>query len=508
MSEKKEYSEECKKIVAEIMQNVGIKENELKTPEKMDLDVQKKEDLPPVAKEEHIFSQTDIEQIIEIKHDAKIAEQAAADAALQDDAAATQDGKKKRKKKKNRLVRALLTIVIIIGLLGAGGYFGLRYIFNNLNYVPMNPDSGQTDQQHKLTPVGEKGDPALALTDEEFDSLKKLLDQNEKDGNFVLADENVWNVLLIGVDTLMDNGVGRSDSMILITVSKYTNSIVMTSLMRDIYLKIPDNGYDRINAALPWGGVSLLVDTIQSNFGIHVDNYAMVDFEIFQEIINALGGVYLTPTAEEVKAVNEAMVNLNHPEYKLEYTNDLTLFNGLQTLYYARIRSIGMSDYDRTERQRKVLLSAKERVLNMDLTEILDLINTFLPKITTDVDSNKCFSLLFSAFNILKNYEINQLRMPIDDSAENATIDGMYVLMIDFEANVRAWQELVYGVEDTVAETATDENGMPAEDPAEEDATTISIGNYDDLYGYDYGYNDYDYGYDYNYNYDRPGYYY
>lgn len=547
MADKKEYSEECKKIVADIMKNVGIDNNEL----------QKKADLPvpteaaPVSEQQR---KADIDEAFmkvesllqEEKKEPVFPHRNIEFTEEEDDMNRQEQAKGGKKKKKHRALRVLVAILCVVAVVGVAGYFGLDYFFNKLNYVPVESHTTRADGQNALIPVGDNGDPALALTDEEFDSLKELLDQNAKGSEFALADENVWNVLLIGSDTLLEEGVGRSDSMILVTVSKYTDTIVLTSLMRDIFIKIPEYGYDRINAALPWGGVGLLEETISANFGIHVDNYAIVDFQIFQDIINALGGLYLTPTAEEVKAINEAMVNLNHPEYKLEYTNDLTHFNGLQTLYYARIRSIGQSDFDRTERQRKVLLSAKERVLNMDLTEILDLITTYLPRITTDVDSDKCFSLLFSAYNILKNYDISQLRVPLDGTAENATINGMAVLMIDFDENINAWQRLVYGTGteeeatgidevteealtqegteegDSAAVLATEENTtvLPTEaDPTQEEAsfpndvpteipvsvegTSEGYGGYDDLYGYDYGY---DYGYGGGFN--RPGGYY
>ena len=373
-------------------------------------------------------------------------------------------------KKKHKAAKIIISVLVAVALLAGGGYFALHSFFNQFSFVPLEEQTAaNTDTSAPDAVITEPTDanlnPELSISDLEYDTLIELLDANAEGNGVVMQDENVWNVLLIGADEMLSETTGRSDSMILVSVSHYTDTIVLTSILRDSYLKIPENGYNRINAALPYGGVSLLAETIESNFGIHVDNYAMIDFQLFIDIINALGGVYLTPTDDETEYINEIMTILNHEDMLISTPNERTLFNGLQALYYARIRKMD-SDTHRTERQRKIILAAKERVLSMDLSEILDIVTEFMPRVVTDIDSKTCISLLFSAFKMLQQYDIQQHCMPMESTYDDTYVYGMSVKRIyDFETNTATWMDLVYGNNEPVlAETSptelpTDENG-------------------------------------------------
>ncbi|MBQ3517827.1 MAG: LCP family protein [Clostridia bacterium] len=368
-------------------------------------------------------------------------------------------------KKKKKAGKVLLSIVLVLAILVGGGYFALHSFFNQFSFVPMEEQTGASAQPTQgmiEEPTMRIENPELSLADEEYDTLIELLEANAAGNSIVMADENVWNVLLIGADEALAEGTARSDSMILVSVSHYTDTIVLTSILRDSYLKIPENGYNRINAALPYGGVALLAETIESNFGIHVDNYAMLDFALFKDVIDAIGGVYLTPTEDETEYINELMVLLDREDLLIDTPNELTHFNGVQALYYARIRKMD-SDVHRTERQRKVLLAAKDRVLSMELTQLLDLVKEFMPRIVTDIDSKTCISLLFSAYKMLQEYSIEQHCMPMEGTYSDTYVYGMSVKRIyDFESNTNTWEELVYGDHEPVAavtDAPTDENG-------------------------------------------------
>ena len=368
-------------------------------------------------------------------------------------------------KKKKKAGKVILAVVLIFAVLVGGGYFALHSFFNQFSFVPLEEQTGAataSTQGMIEEPTMGIENPELSLADEEYDTLIELLEANAAGNSIVMADENVWNVLLIGADESLSEGTARSDSMILVSVSHYTDTIVLTSILRDSYLKIPENGYNRINAALPYGGVALLAETIESNFGIHVDNYAMLDFALFKDVIDAIGGVYLTPTDDETEYINELMLLLDREDLLIDTPNELTHFNGVQTLYYARIRKMD-SDVHRTERQRKVLLAAKDRVLSMDLTQLLELVKEFMPRIVTDIDSKTCISLLFSAYKMLQEYNIEQHCIPMEGTYSDTYVYGMSVKRIyDFESNTAMWEELVYGDNEPVAaatEAPTDENG-------------------------------------------------
>ena len=106
-----------------------------------------------------------------------------------------------------------------------------------------------------------------------------------------INDSMVLNVLLLGTDTRSSSDNGRSDTIMLASLDLRHKKIKLTSLMRDIWVKIPNHQKDRLNAAYSYGGPKLAIETIQQNFGVAIDRYASVDFESFAKIVDHLGGI-------------------------------------------------------------------------------------------------------------------------------------------------------------------------------------------------------------------------
>src|SRR5699024_3112848 len=89
-------------------------------------------------------------------------------------------------------------------------------------------------------------------------------------------DEGIYDLLLIGVDRRDDSWYGNSDVMILLTVNHDRQTVYMTSFLRDLAADIPGIGVRKLNAACANGGAKLLVETLEENYQVSVDNYAMV----------------------------------------------------------------------------------------------------------------------------------------------------------------------------------------------------------------------------------------
>ena len=171
---------------------------------------------------------------------------------------------------------------------------------------------------------------------------------------------NSYNILLVGSDRRDDSWNGNSDTMILVTVNYDSSRISMVSFMRDLGVDIPGNGTQKLNAAFAVGGISLLEDTLRTNFNVRIDNYAAVDFYEMIDIIDSLGGVNMEVRDEEVDVVNMYIMSmcpymgLNENDYLLSSGGYLHL-NGMQAVAFCRVRFVGDNDYERTERQRRVL---------------------------------------------------------------------------------------------------------------------------------------------------------
>ncbi|MBQ7920396.1 MAG: LCP family protein [Lachnospiraceae bacterium] len=318
--------------------------------------------------------------------------------------------KTKTKKKKKHGFRKLLIVLLIIFLLVVTlGYYAVDKIYEQLNYEE--------------------------TTSLRYESLKE---------------DGVTNILLIGNDSRDGVSGGRSDAMILLSISDKTKSIHLTSLLRDMYVEIPGYKGNRLNAAYSLGGAELLLETIEENLDIEVNRYVLVDFQAFANLINAVGGVELELTNEEVKWVN-AYLNeyniINGKELTTDYLDEsasgMMHLNGPQALAYSRNRSIG-NDFGRTERQRKVISAAVGKIPGALVSDPKGLLGDVLPNLTTNIVPTECFSLAADAAKFLI-YDIKQGSIPMEGTYKDANIRDMAVLEVDFEANKEYIRTEIYG---------------------------------------------------------------
>lgn len=265
-----------------------------------------------------------------------------------------------------------------------------------------------------------------------------------------MKEDGVINILLIGNDSRDAGEDGRSDAMILLSISKKTQSIVMLSLLRDMYVEIPGYKDNRLNAAYSFGGAELLMETLEHNLGIQVHRYVQVNFQAFASLVDAVGGVDLELSNEEVQYVNGYLTEYNAIEGRPEGTDymdssayGMLHLNGPQALAYCRIRYIG-SDFARTQRQRDVLMAVIGKAPKALLTNGGELLNSLLPNLTTNLTEAECRELTLQVINLAR-YELAQTRIPIDGSYQNAKIDGKSVLDVDFEKNREFIRQVLYG---------------------------------------------------------------
>lgn len=263
-------------------------------------------------------------------------------------------------------------------------------------------------------------------------------------------EDGVKNILLIGNDSRTEDESGRSDAMILISISSRTHSVHMTSILRDIYVEIPGHDGNRLNAAYAYGGPELLLETLEENFDVEVNRYMLVNFQAFANLIDAVGGVDLDVTNEEVQYINGYLVEYNQLENRPEGTDylDTSLsgnihLNGPQALAYCRNRYIG-SDFARTERQRKVLSAAMKKLPLSLAANGGELIDGVMSNITTNLTRSELNGLVLQAPAML-TYDVVQGSIPLEGTYSNATIRGMAVLEVDFEANNEYIRTEIYG---------------------------------------------------------------
>ena len=315
----------------------------------------------------------------------------------------------KRQRRKRRGIKLLAILLFLILLLGAGLYSLAGVLYNKLNY-------------------------------EEIASVSDL----------PLTEDGVVNILLIGNDSRENGEDGRSDAMILLSISRKTKTIYMTSLLRDMYVKIPGHDDNRLNAAYSFGGAELLMQTVEENLGIPVNRYVQVNFEAFANLVDAVDGVELELTTEEIEYVNGYLVEYNMLLNRPQGTDNmdtsvsgLVHLNGAQALAYCRNRYLG-TDFGRTERQRKVLEAVIKKLPQALLTNSTGLFDGLLPNLTTNLTKAECIRLGLMGAGAL-TYEITADSIPQPGTWQDATIRKMAVLQVDFEANQKYLKEKLYG---------------------------------------------------------------
>lgn len=265
-----------------------------------------------------------------------------------------------------------------------------------------------------------------------------------------MKEQGVINILLIGNDSRTQGEDGRSDAMILLSISNKTKTIYMTSLLRDMYVDIPGHKGNRLNAAYSYGGAELLMETLEKNLDISVNRYVLVNFQAFANLVDAVGGVDLELTSQEVEYVNGYLVEYNILEGRAEGTDylDTSLsglihLNGPQALAYCRNRYLG-TDFGRTERQRKVLSAVIRQAPLSLITNPKGMADGLLPNLTTNLTRSECLELSLQAGKVI-TYDIVQNSIPIEGSYSNANIRGMAVLEVDYEKNKEFIRTNIYG---------------------------------------------------------------
>ena len=307
-------------------------------------------------------------------------------------------------------------------------------------------------------PFAHAEDGLVVYTDDELlDMMAAIPEEGEEDNSAFLVlpediampEGNTYTILLVGSDAYDDDNRGRSDTMILVQVDGDDKTIRMASFLRDMYVKIPGRGSNRLNASYIWGGHELLRRTLETNFGVTADAYVEVNFERLVKVIDAIGGVEVEVSEKERQQVNSILRFYNEKigdavEDQLLQESGLVHLTGKQALCFSRIRKID-GDVQRTARQRKVLEAAFHKVTQLSMAEITMLILQNMDAVQTDLTIADAVDLIPLALRC-KNATFETLSIPVSGAGHHTTVDGMAVIRPDLKKNQKALKEF-FGLE-------------------------------------------------------------
>ena len=311
-------------------------------------------------------------------------------------------------------VLAAAAVVLAVGIGGAAYWYNTIGLINRAEQTEstLTPEEQSAALEEILGPTAAETEPeevteATAVAPEEY----------------ISNTPNVINILLIGQDARGTHVSKLTDTMILCTINREEKTLVLTSFLRDMYVKMPSYngssyGKNRLNVAYSLGwlyhgegaGMEMLDLCLLENFGVQVDHNIEVDFVAFEQIVDLMGGVDIELTEREA--------------YHLSYNNEsdviwdlkegMNHLTGLQALEYARIRKLD-SDFQRTNRQRTVITALLNQSRELTIGEFDELLKTVLPLLTTDMDSRQITEYALAILPILPELQVISQAIPQDD---------------------------------------------------------------------------------------------
>ncbi|MDD5950027.1 MAG: LCP family protein, partial [Lachnospiraceae bacterium] len=267
----------------------------------------------------------------------------------------------------------------------------------------------------------------------------QAMNQEQLSSYQLTGDDKVKNVLLVGADKRgSETGYGRSDCMLIASVDTKNNQLKLTSLLGDMYVEIPGYGENRLSMAYSIGGISLLYETIASNFGIRLDHYAIIEFQNFVSIIDQVGGVDINVTEFEARYLQEHYTNVAGRVAIGE-----NRLNGTQALAYVRIKQDAAGDFGRTVRQRKVMKSLYKQLTGTSISNLIPIMDKILSEIVTDIDGESMKSYLASVIALSSN-DLMEYTVPSDKEYEAQVLDGTLIYRVDAQTIKESMMDFIY----------------------------------------------------------------
>lgn len=366
---------------------------------------------------------------------------------------------KARRKKKRKIWFILMESVMLIGILCFAGYSYISSRLDLMQRLPWNPDE-----------------------------IKNVEISEEKQEQM----SGYWTIAVFGVDS-RNSSVGKgnnSDVNILCNIDQGTGEIRLVSVYRDSYLNISDkNTYNKINAAYMQGGPEQVVKALNRNLDIDIDDYATFNWKAVADAINILGGIDVEITKSEFYYINAFIsetvkaTGVASTQLKSAGMNHL---DGVQAVAYGRLRLMD-TDYARTERQRKVISLAFEKMKKADWATINNIVQTVFPQVATSIEIN---DLLKIGRNITRYHLTETTGFPSELKEKKMGRKGACVIPKTLESNVIELHHFLFGDEEytptetvrTISQKIVSDTGVHGTKQSETkalpkttEATTISI---------------------------------
>jgi cell envelope-related transcriptional attenuator len=245
------------------------------------------------------------------------------------------------------------------------------------------------------------------------------------------------NIAVFGVDS-RDSSVGRgnrSDVIIICSIDQSNGEIKLVSVYRDTYLDVGKNSFQKATHAYSYGGPARAVKMLNDSLDLNITDYITFNWKAVATAVNILGGVDIDITPAEFKYINsyitETVKGTGIGSVQLKAPG-MQHLDGVQAVAYARLRYMD-TDYQRTERQRKVVELAFEKAKKADPKTLNDLLGNVLSMVATNLTWQDGLDVI----NDIGKYKLVDTQgFPFDKDDMTKGTKGFIVVPIDLESNV------------------------------------------------------------------------
>lgn len=267
------------------------------------------------------------------------------------------------------------------------------------------------------------GNP-LHATDTPRPDQPKIVDDPEyqmpeKDGTRL-------DILVLGIRGKDDieNGGLLSDTILLFSMDKKTGVAAITSIPRDLTVRVTDGRTEKINTAYIYNGLAGSKRLYSRILGVRIDNIIVLDFNSFKSIVDSLGGVTVT--------LDQPFHEAQQWGYEFSLPAGENTLDGDQALYYVRSR-YGTSDFDRSRRQMQVVMAIKNKITALNLTQdplkALSVVTTTRKHIETDLDIFDLGTIKDLATQGSQLAKIKRYQLTTDNVLYETKVNGIYELL-------------------------------------------------------------------------------
>lgn len=374
----------------------------------------------------------------------------------------------KKKGKKKKIIISI--ICVILALLIALATVGYLYVDRILDHVADDntENTQQEEQWDGMATLVENFEPINEADAREIASLKEMIKKWYYNGT-PCSSSHVLNVMLVGEDGYDEEEESRADSAIIASINIDTQTITLTSVLRDTYAyweTEPGNEetgvFGKINGAKSSGDITTYINAVEHLYKIKIDNYATVNFESFKTIIDSLGGVDIEITQAEINEINNDQKTYDGTwiDKTFEGKSGVMRLTGQQALSYCRIRHLD-SDNMRADRQKECLTQIFNALKDASSVKLLKIINDLVPYVKTDMKRDTLIKIAKYALSEgWMQYDIVTNTVPnsrINERGAGGEYYGAWCWKSDFPQDAYNLQTLLYGKSSiTLARTRVD----------------------------------------------------